>query len=59
MGVAEVDDDRRRALKDFIARFERLTRWMMQGGIVADLEIRLDDARRLIVSPQDAPISEG
>ena len=59
MGVAEVDEDRRSALKEFIARFERLTRWMMQGGIVADLEIRLDDGRRFIVSPQEARISEG
>ncbi|MEG1451285.1 kinase [Brevundimonas sp.] len=59
LGIDAVDADRRRAIGDFIARFERLTRWIMRGGIVADLEIRLDDDRRFIVWPQEDPMSEG
>lgn len=47
-GVDRVDEARREQLREFVARFERLTRWMMQGGIVADMEIALDDARHAV-----------
>lgn len=48
LGIEAVDDARRAALAEFIARFERLTRWMMQGGIHAELEIVLDDNRHAV-----------
>jgi len=57
MGLEAVDNSRRVELASFIARFERLTRWMMQGGICADIEIALDGNRHAVAikNRQDIP----
>lgn len=57
LGVEAVDERRRAALADFIARFERLTRWMMQGGIRAQLEIVLDDNRHAVAIKSEEGIA--
>lgn len=58
LGVNAIDADRRKALAAFIARFERLTRWMMQGGLTTSLEIQLDDSRQLVATTRERPIFE-
>lgn len=49
MGISEVPAGRRGALRRFVAHFQRLTLWMMQGGIRPDLTVRLDKGRRVVV----------
>ena len=46
LGIPELNQERRREIGDFIAYFERLTRWMLDGGIAADVVASLDDQRR-------------
>lgn len=45
LGVAEMPSERRAAIADFIRFYERLTRHMLDGGIVADLTVSLDADR--------------
>lgn len=46
LGVSTLKPERRREIGDFIAYFERLTRWMLNGGIRADVVVSLDHQRR-------------
>ena len=48
LGVSQIAAGRRAALSRFVAHFQRLTLWMMQGGIKADLVIDLDRDRRVL-----------
>ena len=45
IAVADLPPDRRDALARFIQHFERITRHMLAGGVVADVVVRLDDRR--------------
>ncbi|WP_312595232.1 kinase [Brevundimonas sp.] len=45
LGVRELSPDRRAAIADFVRFYERLTRHMLDGGIVADLTVTLDRDR--------------
>jgi len=58
MRLDRISSGRRAELSDFIARFERLSRWMMNGGIGADLTIDLDEARCVLAMTYEEPISE-
>lgn len=58
MGQASVDEVTRERLAGFIERFERLTRWMLEGGIKADLEITLDDRRHAVAIKTEEAISD-
>lgn len=48
LGVAALDPLARANVAGFIRYFERLTRWMLAGGIDADAVFRTDNCRRLV-----------
>lgn len=48
LGVEYIPAGRRGALARFVAHFQRLTLWMMQGGIRADMTVDLDTRRRVV-----------
>lgn len=58
MGIGHIDPRRRSELSNFIAKFERLSRWMMAGGIEADLTVELDENRCVLALTYAEPISE-
>jgi D-glycerate 3-kinase len=45
LGVEDLPEGRREALKHFIDHYERLTRWMISGGVKADVVVPLDKKR--------------
>ncbi len=45
LGVPAVSAERRAELARFIAHYERLTRWMLEGGVRADVTVRLGKDR--------------
>lgn len=58
MGLTSVDEATRARLAGFIERFERLTRWMLEGGIRPELEITLDDNRHAVAIKKKEAISD-
>ena len=52
LGVDSIPAGRRGAIRRFVAHFQRLTLWMMQGGIMADLVIELDRSRHVVAIAQ-------
>lgn len=48
LDVAKISEQRHQEIIHFIAHFERLSRWMMTGGVQADLTIQLDESRRVV-----------
>ena len=48
MGVTKLPVGRRGALARFVAHFQRLTLWMMQGGIKPDLSFDLNPQRQVL-----------
>ncbi len=55
LGVSRIPVGRRAALQRFVDHFQRLTVWMMQGGINADLTVDLDRDRRVLAIAAKPP----
>lgn len=57
LGVAPVDlaDAERKRLETFVAHFERLTRWMLAGGVRANATLKLDRNRQVLDCSDDDP----